>query len=196
MSARKIVAIGIDPGLTGAVAALAMQPRRMAIASAIGAHGYYRGVAAGQLAISQALGAIEWCLDDLAVQGVDVERCEIWGCVEQPGLWEGRKQGAARVSRVSADQRTWRNALDLRCSTVLPDWQAQKIDRRAGLRRSTVGRRGRKQEVRLHNLRQIDAGVLPEFGEIPAGCRVPSDGVHDAVLIALAVLRTANGGAL
>jgi hypothetical protein len=191
MAARHIVAIGIDPGLTGAVAALSLTPRRLAVRSAIGVDGYYRGVSSGRLPIATALAVVRSVLDD-----VDGNACEVWACVEQPGLWKGRQEGARRISRVSADQRTWRNAVELTAAVVLPDWPAQKVDRRAGLRRQTVGRDGRKREVAAYNRLQVDAGVLPPFDDVPHGCRVPSDGIHDAVLIALAVLRTANGGSI
>lgn len=196
MERRNVVAIGIDPGLTGACAALSLQPRAMALRCAVGTDGYYRGTAAGRLSITTTTAVLQSLLADLQVQGVEVNASEVWGMVEQPGLWDGRRQGAARISRVSADQRTWRNALELRCDVLLPDMQAQKIDRRAGLRRSTVGRAGRKAEVRAYNLQQVQAGTLPPFVEVPPGCRTVQDGLHDAVIMALAVLRTGHRGAL
>jgi hypothetical protein len=202
MHRRPLIAIGIDPGLTGAVAALSLDPRTLAVRSAVGVSGYYRNLVSGGLDINTALRVVDQCITD--VIGANLERTgaarrsdyEVWGVVEQPGLWDGQRKGARQISRVSGDQRTWRNALQLRCTHLLPDKQAQSIDKRAGLHRSTVGRKGRKLEVRQFNLLQVTRGVLPPFLEVPNGCSAPQDGIHDAVLMALATLKTASGGVI
>lgn len=197
--AKRIITISVDPGLEGAVAAFSLDPRALAVRCGIGHGGYYSGISSGRLPIRTALATIKSCIHDVIGSRPETLKAagwELWGVVEQPGLWRGRTEGAAHIAKTSSDQRTWRNALDLVCSKVLPDRQAQQLDKLAGLRRSTHGRRGRKLEVREFNLCQVAAGRLPPFCEVPPGCSKPQDGIHDAVLGAYGLMRFVSGGVL
>jgi hypothetical protein len=190
---RNIIAIAVDPGLTGAAVALCDTPRRLAHRSAHGTGGYYSGIQSGALPFQTAAAVLEGLLEDM---GPLVATSEVWAVIEEPGKWAAKQEGAARLAKVVADVTTWKNAASAIAGRRVLVWDAQRVDRRAGLRRCTRGRAGRKAEVRRFNLQNVERGTLPPFREIPPGCTVPSDGLHDAVHMARALLRVAKGGAL
>lgn len=191
---RNVIAIAVDPGLTGAAVALSDAPRRIACRTGHGRDGYYSDVRSGALSFTTARAVLVGLVEELEKSGV--EAGEVWCVIEEPGKWAAKQEGAARLSKVVADVTTWRNAAETIAGRRVLVWDAQRVDRRAGLRRRTRGRKGRKAEVRRFNLQHVEAGTLPPFREIPPGCTVPSDGLHDAVHMARALLRVAKGGAL
>jgi len=190
---RSIIVLAVDPGLTGAAVGLSDSPRLLACRAAHGTGGYYSGVPSGRLPFRAAADVLHSLRDELARGGAAPS--EVWFVVEEAGKWATGREGASRLAKVVADVTTWRNAAQLVADHVVV-WSAQRTDRAAGLRRRTRGRAGRKAEVRRFNLQNVERGDLPPFREIPPGCSVPSDGLHDAVHMARGLLRVAKGGML
>lgn len=188
-----LIGIGIDYGVTGAVAAIGPArddgSHRTAILHAHGAGGYHGSAPAGTL---DPLRAREAMLSVLNAVRPDMSGdVSVFVCIERlltlPG--EGRGSNA----RTAIDWQTW-------CAVArLGDFRLMKlhapaVDRRAGLQRRTVGRANRKAEIADYLAEWQQRGSLqPDLGLTPAGCRKPSQGARDALYLAIAAYRTIGG---
>lgn len=187
-----VIGIGVDPGLSGAVAAVCASPLATAVRHSRGVGGYHVAHTSGRLASRVCMEAVLSVLGALHVEhGVDIKGAQTWAVLEDLMLRHGRTEGASRISKQSRDHGKWQTVLDLRADVVIVR-NAQWVDRRAGLRRVTTGRKARKVEVATYLDGLVSQGRLAPYNHTPPGCRTRQDGIDDAVQCAVAALRSAG----
>lgn len=178
------IVIGIDPGLTGAIAGLRVRGRRVVAVAVVHAGAYYlRG---GRIEVEAVGAALHGIVDSLILRGGEGVRCE-----RGPLLLEalGVRPGEAVQATVTAAT-AWgalRAAVGWEWGTDrVREVQPQAVDAMLGW--SAVGSRGVRK---LRNIAQAVA-VCEAAGQAPGPLLTPprargmSDGAADAVCIALA----------
>lgn len=188
-----LIGIGIDYGVTGAVAAIGPArddgTHRTAILHAHGAGGYHGSAPAGRLdplrareALLSVCNAVRPDMSGDVSVFVVIERL-----LTLPG--EGRRSN----TRTAIDWQTW-CAMARLGGFRLSKLTAPVVERRAGLQRRTVGRANRKAEIADYLAAWQQRGSLQsDLGLTPAGCRQPSQGARDALFLAIAAYRTIGG---